>query len=55
MTTYRERTYRERVRARGLVSFNVVIKETDIWLSAGKRLEKDPPGGTMNIKPGDRF
>jgi ApbE superfamily uncharacterized protein (UPF0280 family) len=35
---YRERTYRRRVRTRGLVSFQVQIKETDLWLSAGRDL-----------------
>jgi hypothetical protein len=33
---YRERTYRSRVRTRGLVSFQVQIKETDLWVSADR-------------------
>jgi ApbE superfamily uncharacterized protein (UPF0280 family) len=35
---FRERTYRRRVRSRGLVSFQVQIKETDLWVSAGRDL-----------------
>ncbi len=41
MTEYRERTYRKRVRAKGLVSFNVAVKETDLWVSAERRLENE--------------
>jgi ApbE superfamily uncharacterized protein (UPF0280 family) len=35
---YRERTYRRRVRTRGLVSFQVQIRETDLWVSADRNL-----------------
>ncbi|MFZ7111053.1 MAG: UPF0280 family protein [Desulfatiglandales bacterium] len=35
-----ERTYRKRVTASGLVSFQVTVKETDLWISAGQNLEK---------------
>ncbi|MEW6663888.1 MAG: UPF0280 family protein [Thermodesulfobacteriota bacterium] len=38
---YAERSYRKRVNAQGLVSFEVIIKETDLWVSAGKDLEKE--------------
>jgi ApbE superfamily uncharacterized protein (UPF0280 family) len=38
---YRERTYRSRVRTRGLVSFQVQIKETDLWISAGRDLTRE--------------
>jgi ApbE superfamily uncharacterized protein (UPF0280 family) len=41
MTKYRARTYRERVIARDLVSFHVAIKETDLWVSADRMLEKE--------------
>jgi ApbE superfamily uncharacterized protein (UPF0280 family) len=33
---YRERTYRRCSRTRGLVSFQVQIKETDLWVSADR-------------------
>jgi ApbE superfamily uncharacterized protein (UPF0280 family) len=35
---YNERTYRRRVRTRGLVSFQVQVKETDLWVSAVRDL-----------------
>lgn len=35
---YRERTYRRRVRTRGLLSFQVQVKETDLWVSAVRDL-----------------
>ena len=38
---YRERTYRRQVHTSGLVSFRVVVKETDLWVSADKRFEKE--------------
>ena len=41
MTEYRERTYRKQVKNRDLVSFNVVVKETDLWVSADKELAKE--------------
>ena len=41
MAEYTERTYRKRVNARGLVSFHVVVKETDLWVSADQNLEKE--------------
>jgi ApbE superfamily uncharacterized protein (UPF0280 family) len=40
MVEYTERTYRKRVNARDLVSFHVVVKETDLWVSADHNLEK---------------
>jgi ApbE superfamily uncharacterized protein (UPF0280 family) len=33
--------YRNKIYARGLVSFHVVIKETDLWVSADVHLEKE--------------
>jgi len=41
MSLYTERTYRKRIRARGLTSFHVAIKETDLWISADVNLEKE--------------
>jgi len=41
MTEYRERTYRKRVNTRDLVSFHVVVKETDLWVSADRNLEEE--------------
>ena len=41
MSSSEERTYRKKVHARGLVSFHVVVKETDIWVSADSVLEKE--------------
>ena len=41
MTEYTERTYRKRVNTRDLVSFQVAVKETDLWISADKNLEKE--------------
>ncbi len=38
---YRERTYRKHVRTKGLVSFQVQIKETDLWVSAGRDLDRE--------------
>ena len=35
-----ERTYRKRVTASGLVSFQVTVRETDLWISAGQNVEK---------------
>lgn len=39
--SYEERTYRQRVTAKGLTSFNVTVKETDLWVSAERNLEKE--------------
>jgi len=35
------RTYREKMLARGLVSFHVAVKETDLHISASRNLEKE--------------
>jgi ApbE superfamily uncharacterized protein (UPF0280 family) len=37
----KERTYRIDIRSRGLLSFNVAVKETDLWISAERPLEKE--------------
>ncbi len=36
-----ERTYRKRINARGMVSFHIEVKETDLWVSADVNLEKE--------------
>lgn len=41
MTPSAVHSYRKRVRARGLVPFHVVIKETDLWVSADVNLERE--------------
>lgn len=38
MPHYTTRTYRGKVRCKGLVSFNVTVKETDLWVSAVRDL-----------------
>jgi len=41
MTKYTERHYRRRARARGLRSFQVAVKETDLWVSAERDLKEE--------------
>ncbi len=41
MTKYTERHYRKWTRARGLRSFQVAVKETDLWVSAEQELHKE--------------
>jgi len=41
MQEYTVRNYRNKANARGMISFNVVIKETDLWVSAEKDLAED--------------
>ena len=41
MSIYSERIYRGRASARGMVSFGVAVRETDLWVSSGKNLEKE--------------
>jgi hypothetical protein len=41
MPEYTERFYRSRVRSQDLVSFEVIVKETDLLVSAEQRLEKE--------------
>jgi len=36
-----ERIYRKRISAKGLVSFYVAVKETDLWICADRHLERD--------------
>lgn len=40
MKEYTERKYRKRVDPGDLISFQVVVKETDLWISAGQNLER---------------
>jgi ApbE superfamily uncharacterized protein (UPF0280 family) len=41
MTENIERSYRNRIKTKDLVSFQVSIKETDLWINADRRLEKE--------------
>ena len=41
MKEYIERSYRKMVKATGLASFQVSVKETDLWVSAGRNLERE--------------
>jgi len=41
MPEYRERFYRERVTAPGLDSFQISVRETDLWISAERRLDRE--------------
>lgn len=41
MEQYTKRSYRKRVRSSGLVTFEVAVQETDLQVSAEKRLDKE--------------
>lgn len=41
MPQYTERTYRKQIRARGLFCYQVAVRETDLWVCAGRRLETE--------------
>lgn len=41
MKEYTEREYRRRTRSEDLVSFNVKVGETDLWISSDRNLEKE--------------
>jgi ApbE superfamily uncharacterized protein (UPF0280 family) len=43
-----ERSYRKRVKAKGLVSFQIAMKETDLWVSAERRLEAETRDLVLN-------
>ena len=43
-----ERSYRKRVKAKGLVSFQITMKETDLWVSAERRLEAETRDLVLN-------
>lgn len=41
MREYKKRSYRESAGATDLFSFQVAVKETDLWVSAGRNLEQE--------------
>ena len=41
MPRHKERTYRKKVVARDMTSFRVTVRETDLWVSADRNLEKE--------------
>ena len=41
MSDIKGHAYRKRIRAKDLVSFRVAVKETDLWVSADRDLEKE--------------
>jgi len=41
MPQYTERTYRKRITPKGLFSFQVAVRETDLWVCAGRHLETE--------------
>lgn len=41
MPQYEERTYRKNVNTSDLVSYHMAVKETDLWVSAEMKLEKE--------------
>jgi len=41
MKKYEVRNYRQKIKARGLKSYNVAVKETDLWVSTVKDLSKE--------------
>ncbi len=45
-----KRFYRRMARPKGLVSFNVAIKETDLWISAEKELIKEAGGLVLEAR-----
>ena len=50
MNEYTERTYRKKVSAKNLVSFHVAIKETDLWVSAGRIMEQETRDLTLDYR-----
>lgn len=50
ISSYGKRIYRNRVNARDLVSFHVAVKETDIWVSADIKLEKESTDLILNCR-----
>jgi ApbE superfamily uncharacterized protein (UPF0280 family) len=41
MSRHEERTYRKKVNTSDITSFQVAVKETDLWVSADRNLEKE--------------
>ncbi|MFC1821330.1 UPF0280 family protein [Thermodesulfobacteriota bacterium] len=50
MPLYRERKYRRRIKTRDLVSFNVTVKETDLWVSTETDLEQETRDLVLNCR-----
>lgn len=50
MPEYVKRDYRNRIKIRDLVSFNVSIKETDLWVSADRDLKKETEDLVHNVR-----
>lgn len=50
MSDYRERTYRGTAGSDDLLSFHAVVKETDLWVSCDRKLEKDTMGLIINYR-----
>lgn len=50
MPVHNERFYRNRVRSKDLLSFRVVVKETDLWVSAEKDLVKQTRDLVLNCR-----
>jgi ApbE superfamily uncharacterized protein (UPF0280 family) len=50
MPSYEERKYRKRIKAGGLISFNVAVKETDLWVSAETDLAKESRDLVLNYR-----
>jgi len=47
---YEERKYRQAMEGRGLVSFQVVEKETDLWICAGRNLWKEAAAAVREVR-----
>jgi ApbE superfamily uncharacterized protein (UPF0280 family) len=50
MDDYTERGYRRRIKAKDLVSFHVSVKETDLWVSAGRALDLETRDLVLNCR-----
>ena len=50
MSQYRERFYRKKTNVEDLVSFHMVVKETDLWISAERDLEKEARDLAFNCR-----
>ncbi|OPX35952.1 MAG: hypothetical protein B1H11_08430 [Desulfobacteraceae bacterium 4484_190.1] len=50
MAVYRERNYRKKTGSADLISFNVCVKETDLWISAGAKLEREALNLTLESR-----
>ncbi len=47
---YEKRTYRDLIKAGGLVSFGVSVKETDLWICADRMLENEAKEQVFKIR-----